>query len=352
MAGVIGVTGCDRDEITTYRAPKTPVHAHATPAPPTPSPSEQPIAFDVPAGWRPSPTKQAMRYATFLAGPDDAAIEVAVSVFPGDAGGVIANINRWREQIGLGKVTDIKQLPGAAPINNLGAPGVPPVTGVLLDMTGKSADGSPQRTIAALLRTELGAGGTGSDQTWFVKTSGKPEAIESIKDDVIAFAKSFRLPSAKAPTVSDAASGLGWTAPEHWRRNANASKMLIAEFNAESGAGPVRVTISALGGDGGGALSNINRWRGQVGLPPLTSPEQQPVLPLIVGATTDKPGFPGGLFDMTAPEAKAEGTPRMVIAMIVGVNNSYFLKLTGDAPAVEKEKPAFERFVQSLRIPR
>ena len=46
-----------------------------------------------------------MRRATFLVkGADGQSAEIAVSVFPGDVGGLMANINRWRGQIGLGPV--------------------------------------------------------------------------------------------------------------------------------------------------------------------------------------------------------------------------------------------------------
>ena len=351
IVGVLFLAGCDRDEITTYRAPK-PAPAKATRAPALPSAvGDTKIAFDVPASWRRSSSQQSMRYATFLAGPQAAPVEVSVTVFPGDAGGLIPNVNRWRGQIGLPPVTDFKELTDALAIQGEA------VAGVLLDMTGKSPEGDPQRVIATALRVD-------DKQTWFVKASGKPESLDAIRDEVAVFSRSFR-PASDAVTspvtdtapasvpngVPGSAAGLSWTSPQNWRASETPSKMLLAEFSADTATGPVRITVSQLPGDGGGALSNINRWRGQVGLPPLTAPEQQPVLPLMVGATSNSPGFPGAIFDMAAPAPTADGTPRMVIAMIAGNERAYFLKLTGDSPAVEKEKSNFERFVQSLKPP-
>jgi hypothetical protein len=46
-----------------------------------------------------------MRYAGFaVAGQNGETADISVSVFGGDGGGDLGNVNRWRSQIGLGEV--------------------------------------------------------------------------------------------------------------------------------------------------------------------------------------------------------------------------------------------------------
>jgi len=50
--------------------------------------------------------------------------------------------------------------------------------------------------------------------------------------------------------------------------------MRLASFGmALEGGGQGDCSIVVLGGDGGGLEPNVNRWRGQIGLPPLTGDE-------------------------------------------------------------------------------
>ena len=59
-----------------------------------------------------------------------------------------------------------------------------------------------------------------------------------------------------------AAQSVVWQAPGDWKQEA-AGQFLTAAYALPSGG---RVTVSKLGGDGGGLAANLNRWRGQVGL--------------------------------------------------------------------------------------
>ena len=76
------------------------------------------MAWQLPDGWTESADARPMRLATFIAPPPaDAAangggegggvaepLEVALSAFPDDVGGPLANLNRWRAQLGLDAV--------------------------------------------------------------------------------------------------------------------------------------------------------------------------------------------------------------------------------------------------------
>ncbi len=73
----------------------------ATTETPTPATENPQIKWDAPKDWKTvAPTS--MRYASFtIAGPGGESADVSVSVFDGDGGGNLENINRWRTQAGM-----------------------------------------------------------------------------------------------------------------------------------------------------------------------------------------------------------------------------------------------------------
>jgi len=107
------VTGCRREEVTHFRIPKEAAAAGGPAASPmgpaSPSPDAVPpppaasergkLRWTLPKGWTEG-AAGAMRYAT-LKLPVEGRIDVSVVVLPGPAGGELANVNRWRGQIGL-----------------------------------------------------------------------------------------------------------------------------------------------------------------------------------------------------------------------------------------------------------
>lgn len=123
---VIYAAGCDQPEPTTYTIPNEDRSAEtsAPPAPSTPKagPAEQSgggdgmrvlpgmeqaaeaagaIRYETPDAWEEFPA-EGIRKANFRAtGPDGGTAEITVLAFPGDVGGMLANINRWRRQVGL-----------------------------------------------------------------------------------------------------------------------------------------------------------------------------------------------------------------------------------------------------------
>ncbi len=114
--------GCRRDEVTHFTVPKeqaapagalaapSPMMGSASPSagtvPPPPPPSERgSLKWTLPKGWNQTLGTGGMRYATLKA-PVEGRVDVSVVVLPGPAGGELANVNRWRGQIGLGPVDD------------------------------------------------------------------------------------------------------------------------------------------------------------------------------------------------------------------------------------------------------
>ena len=71
------------------------------PLPPSP-PSANALKWTLPKGWTDA-AGSGMRYAT-LKPPVPGRVDVSVVVLPGPAGGELANVNRWRGQIGLAPI--------------------------------------------------------------------------------------------------------------------------------------------------------------------------------------------------------------------------------------------------------
>lgn len=64
-----------------------------------------------------------------------------------------------------------------------------------------------------------------------------------------------------------------WTVPEGWVFDETPRQMRIATYMAPTVAGDREVTVTRFPGHVGGELANINRWRGQMGLAPITDGE-------------------------------------------------------------------------------
>ena len=127
--------------------------------------------WTVPEGWR-AATPGQMQVAKFTV-PErgTAKAEVTVSTFPSDTGGTLANVNRWRRQLGLGEVDEAGLAPLVSPLD----PSVP--NSVLVDLTNEQ-----KRMLGAIV--PRGA------EWFFYKLVGDADAVAAERESFIAFAKS------------------------------------------------------------------------------------------------------------------------------------------------------------------
>ena len=177
--GLALLAGCDRGGVTHYRVAKvaaepatTTASARADPPPgmagdvaPPPAPSGGALRWTLPSGW----TETAggpMRFAS-LKPPVKGKIDASVVVLPGPAGGELANVNRWRGQIGL-PALDEGALAGARKVVKTRAGPL-----AVYDFTNEAAPKS--RVVAGL--TEVGG------STWFVKLAGEADAVAAARPD-------------------------------------------------------------------------------------------------------------------------------------------------------------------------
>jgi hypothetical protein len=353
----LGLAGCRDAKIAAYRIPKEmdpPASSAAAPAPASrpanggfavASNEMGELAWTAPADWRSKPGT-AMRKGSYAVGDEGAAgAELAITAFPGDVGGDLANVNRWRGQLGLPAIADAEL--GAAFID---------VTAHGLTLKVVDLTGGTQRMLGAIV-PYAGA-------TWFFKLTGAEAAVARARPAYFEFLQTIQAPAAaSAPAASIAAApvstgpditaapvaevggpALKWTAPVHWQsRPATALRKATFVMTGASGA-TGELAVTAFPGDVGGELANVNRWRGQLGLPPVAAAE----LPDAVMRVTTN-GLPVVLVDFTGGPA---GSPTRLLGAIVPQGGAtWFFKLTGPESLVAVEKPAFLTFIQSLSAP-
>jgi hypothetical protein len=131
------------------------------------------VTWQLPQDWSVVKGSSA-RYATIaVTGANDAKGELAVTHFPGDVGGDLANVNRWRGQIGLEPIDEAALASSVVEIT------AGSKTIKIIDATG------PQNRCAA---GWVAHGG----ETWFFKFTGPDALIGAEKAKFTAFLESIR----------------------------------------------------------------------------------------------------------------------------------------------------------------
>ena len=126
---------------------------------------------EVPKAWKAAAAGQ-MQVAKFAVPERGAAkADVSVSIFPSDTGGMLANVNRWRRQIGLGDVSQAELPTVATPLDSK-LPGA-----MLVDVTNNT-----KRLVGAIVPR--------GSRWFFYKLMGDTEAVAPEKEAFVGFAKS------------------------------------------------------------------------------------------------------------------------------------------------------------------
>lgn len=201
---LLPLSGCSDREITAYKAPKDPAPA-VMPAPQArgtlpdghpPVGGGQPPAGDqatmantavptaggsdlqwtAPASWTPK-TGSSMRKGSFAVKRDGAEADLAITAFPGDTGGLHANINRWRGQVGLAPAAPaeldaaVQHLDGRAGMHF-----------DVVDLVGPSGT------------RLLGAITTHNGNSWFFKLMGPDAVVAGEKAAFVEFLHTVKVP--------------------------------------------------------------------------------------------------------------------------------------------------------------
>ena len=187
-AALLAAAGCSRDDVTHFRVPKEAPPSPTVPAAmgggapgmpgadadlPTP-PKAGGLRWTLPTGWTESAGGQ-MRYAT-LKPPVAGRIDASVVVLPGPAGGELANVNRWRNQIGLSPIDEAALAKARSVVKTRAGP---------LHVYDFTSEGEPRNRVVAGLTSARG-------DTWFVKVSGDAAAVGAARADFMKLLGSLR----------------------------------------------------------------------------------------------------------------------------------------------------------------
>ena len=369
------VAGCHRDEVKTYRVAKdqnqpppqsAPAMSTDSPNPTLPpghpdissasaapgfaaSGSAQPqLTWKTPEGWTEVPPGE-MRVASFkIQGQNGKQADVSVIPLPGLPGSDEANVNRWRGQVGLSPLSPEELKKSAESVEAAGQPAQ------LYDVAGQNPGSGDATRILGVIQHR-------TDAVWFFKMTGDADLAEKQKPAFVAFLKSVKFTTVQAqmelppshppigdtgmgaPTASAPISSEGkpdWQGPAGWQE-VSGGQFLVAKFMlAGTGGATAAVNVSMSAGDGGGLAANVNRWRGQLGLPPIVE-----ILTTPVDVTNGK----AQLVDMSGTDARTGQPARLVGIAVSQSGQTWFYKLMGDAKVVEAQKEVFTKFVQTVK---
>jgi hypothetical protein len=344
------LAGCEKNsEIKVYRVSKAPLEQSAsqqqeamptnTAAPRMPgglAPTAE-TAVTTPPNWEPQPLSQ-MRQASFLVKGDNGAVaDVSFVSLGSAAGNVLENVNRWLGQLGQPAITEQKLGEMAQRLHtSLGDVTIVDLAG-LPDNADPARDG---RIIAAMVAAT-------NDSTLFFKMRGNADLAGAQKGEFIKWvaavcdaqtqAGSPQVVAAQPQTTN--APPVKWTTPKGWTE-VPPSSMRYASFSAPADdGGKIDISVVTFPGDGGSDADNVNRWRGQMGLAPVdANAVTSQVTPLKTEDTT-----------FSTTDIAGDKT-RTIAAWTRRDGRVWFFKATGPTAAVEKEKPNFVKFIESVRF--
>ncbi len=146
---------------------------------------------------------------------------------------------------------------------------------------------------------------------------------------------------ASTPVATANGPGLVWSAPETWTAKP-LSPMRKGSYTVRRDGAEADLAITAFPGDTGGLTANLNRWRGQVGQPPLDEAAlRQSVEHLTVG------GLDITLTDISG--GNPEQPVRLLGAIVPYQGQTWFFKLLGPETVVSAEKDTFRAFLLTIK---
>jgi hypothetical protein len=367
LPALLLAAGCHRDDVKVYRIAKDQDQASQPAAPALSTDSPNPkmpaghpdistlagapssgsapgqLTWKTPAGWTEAPPSD-MRVASFkVAGANGKQADVSVIPLPGMAGTDSANVNRWRGQVGQPVMTDDELQKAAEKIEAGGQPAQ------LYDIAGKNPAGGGAERILGVIQHRDG-------MAWFYKMTGDADLVEQQKPAFVEFLKSLsfgaatptpaEMPAANAAAGGDMGALLSaaapvshegqpsWTVPSDWKEVAG-GQFLVGKFLINDGAAAVNVSSSA-----GGLLANVNRWRGQLGLAPVTEVSAVPVQ--ISAGKADR-------VDIDGTDAQTGKPAKLIGVVVTQADHTWFYKLMGDPAVVHSQQAAFLQFVQGVK---
>lgn len=270
--------------------------------------------WTLPAGWTNASGGGPGRFATIEVPTKSSILEVTVTVleWPADqaAESALRNVNRWRGQMGLSPITT-EQMPAEVEQAQVGE-----ASATLVNLVGHYAPGSMSPVAQsspsppAPNAAGQGAGGPVSGGSTRAAAAGK---IKYVKPD-------------------------GWGPGELTINRGGIQINREAAFVVKDGDRQIEVTITPIAAIPDALLANANRWRGQIGLPPVESTEQ-------LGASAIE------VAGISAHYVVLKGAQETILGVLAAEDGqAWAVKLVGDSHLAERERERFETFVRSIRF--
>ncbi len=280
--------------------------------------------WTLPKDWKQLPasgTGPGERFATIQIVGGEKPLELSVTSLPkqedeDDEDAILINVNRWRRQMGREAIMDKRQIKTTV-------------------RERKTADGTTAYVLGLLGKFQPGgmkppfAGGSDSQMP-----PGHPPVGPAANPA-----------GASSPSVDSGISGdLKYEVPTGWHQG-QAGAMRKAAFAVEDGSRSVSITVVVTeGAMADDITANVNRWRGQVGLPPANKAEvAASVKPIQIGDTA------GSFVEIVG--SKESGLQRAVYGAIAPRNGKVWsVTMRGDAELAARERERFEAFVKSIQF--
>ena len=144
--------------------------------------------------------------------------------------------------------------------------------------------------------------------------------------------------AAAATTRDSTAPQLKWEIPKGWNQ-VPPSSMRYASFSAGADQDKIDISIVSFPGEGGSDADNVNRWRQQLQLPPMSAAA---IATQVAPLKAEETSF--ATIDIAGASA------RTLAAWTRRDGRVWFFKATGPNAAVEKEKANFAKFIESIRF--
>jgi uncharacterized protein YkwD len=304
--------------------------------------------WTLPTGWKEAASTTSERVATIEIPGKDKPFELTVTRLPAPPQAVTQytqqNVNRWRTQLRLGPLT-------AADWKN--------ETRELLDATGNKLTvvnfvgtlSPPRQRPGGMGMAGMGGAGMGDAG---MSDAGMGDADDSNGSEGrfdpgqdgrqapgAAGSAGNRRPGASSGDAATADLPFAFTAPAEWQ-SAPVGPFARLTYRVAQDGQAGEITVSSLSAAANDLLANVNRWRGQVQLPPLSPADLSSQVRAI------ELGSAQGSY----VELDGSGTSGQSILGAIAVHgeSAWFFKFKGPAPLVARERERFERFMKSVRF--
>ena len=299
-------------------------------------PGASPFLWVLPPTWVEMPKAQFREINLQPAGNPE--LQCYMTILSGDGGGVAANLNRWRGQLGLGPADDASF--DSLPTTSLfrGVAQVLELEGTFSGMGGEPLENYAM--IGVILLTP--------QFTVTVKMTGPKEKVAAERGRFDAFIASLGVEGQTERPASDpgedpnGAGELSYAMPEGWMAQAPKG-MRIINLNATPNTQCYLITMP---GAAGGLLANLNRWRGEVGYADFTQADAE-ALPTVsvLGEEVyllEVSGDYQGMGGVSGEDQTLLGVCK------IGEEQSSFIKMVGPRSEVAEQKANFIAFLASL----